>query len=190
MVEEGAHLAAQFFDDLIAGARGLTVDEADEDESLRDGEVLQLLGVLFSDFIFGLFHQALALRLVVDVGQDGVVFLHLSPGEFGVGIHLLHVVGQTAALTCVGDLQIALHQVDVHLGQENDEGGVAVLVDAAVDHAAVALGGVGGAVEINHCRLGLGGFLLSDDLDFLLCGVAFGDHLCKSGHAHQGYQCD
>ena len=68
LVEEGAHLAPQFLDDLIASVASFAVDESDEDEPLRDGEVLQLLGILVGDFVFGLLHQAFAFRLVADIG--------------------------------------------------------------------------------------------------------------------------
>ena len=109
LVEEGAYLAAQLLDDLVAGVAGLTVDEAYQDESLGDGEVLQFLGILLGDFVLGLFHQALAFALVGDVRQDRIVFLHLRASQFGVREHLFHIVSQAAALARVGDLQVALH---------------------------------------------------------------------------------
>ena len=81
LVEEGAHLAAQFLNHFVAGVAGLAVDEADEDKALRDGQVLQFLGVLFGDLRLGLFHQAVAFRFAGDVGQEGVILLHLCPGQ-------------------------------------------------------------------------------------------------------------
>ena len=101
LVEEGAHFAAQFLNHLIGGVACFAVDEADEDEALGDGQVFQFFGVLVSDFLFGLLHQAVALRLFGNIRQNRVVFLHLGTGQFGVGIHLPYVAGQTAALARV-----------------------------------------------------------------------------------------
>jgi len=82
---EGAEAALQFLHDAISGPVGLSVDEADQDHALPNGEFAQLTFKPGFQRLFALFNDGLAFFGRFDVGEFGFQAVHRKSRKFSIG---------------------------------------------------------------------------------------------------------